>query len=132
MKIYSNRFFICLFPFYVASVVVGHPPATAQVANPLELFALDGKRNIMIEENFGIINGKITTRVHHGDIGTISGLFAPPYASSNFLLEPRLFGEKVQTSNYRWYPFEVQREGEINGISVKTTTVLPHGDRAAL
>src|SRR5690606_16244966 len=109
-----------------------HPPATAQVANPLELFALDGKRNIMIEENFGIINGKITTRVHHGDIGTISGLFAPPYASSNFLLEPRLFGEKVQTSNYRWYPFEVQREGEINGISVKTTTVLPHGDRAAL
>ncbi|HWK56233.1 MAG TPA: hypothetical protein VNQ80_02775 [Parapedobacter sp.] len=132
MKLYSNLFFIYLLPFYVASVVVGQPFATAQVVDPLELFALDGKRNIMIEENFGIINGKITTRVHHGDIGTISGLFAPPYASSNFLLETRLFGEKVPTSDYRWYPFEVQREGEINGISVKTTTVLPHGDRAAL
>src|SRR5690606_27931517 len=132
MKLYSNRFFNYLWPFFVVSGIMGHPFASAQVADPLDLFALDGKRNIMIEENFGIINGKITTRVHHGDIGTISGFFAPPYASSNFLLETRLFGEKVPTSDYRWYPFEVQRNGEINGISVKTTTVLPYGDRAAL
>lgn len=116
----------------VASVVLGLPHAYAQTYDPLELFALDGKRNIMAEENFGIINGKITTRVHHSDIGTISGLFAPPYASSDFLLETRLFGEKVPASSYRWYPFEVQREGDINGISVQTFTVLPYGNRAAL
>lgn len=132
MKSFNNLFSIHKLSLYVVLVVSGPSCAYAQVSNPLELFALDGKRNIMAEENFGIINGKITTRVHHGDIGTISGLFAPPYASSNFLLEPRLFGEKVHTSGYRWYPFEVQREGSINGISVKTATVMPHGNRAAL
>jgi hypothetical protein len=98
----------------------------------LELFALDGSKNIMTEETFGIINEHITTRVNYRDVGTISGLFAPPYASSDFLLELRLFGEKVQTKNYRWYPFEVIREGEINGVQVSTSTVLTDGKRAGV
>ncbi len=131
MKIFSNRFLLHIMPLFIASATLNLPRVFAQ-ADPLELFALDGKRNIMAEENFGIINGKITTRVHHQDIGTISGLFAPPYASSNFLLETRVFGEKVPTSEYRWYPFEVRREGEINGIAIKTVTVLTNGERAGL
>jgi len=100
--------------------------------NFLELFALDGAKNIMTEETFGIINEHITTRVNYRDVGTISGLFAPPYASSDFLLELRLFGEKIQTDNYRWYPFEVKREGKINGVYVSTSTVLSKGERAGL
>ena len=98
----------------------------------LELFALDGSKNIMAEENFGIINGHITTRVNYRDVGTISGLFAPPFASSDFLLELRMFGEKVSTKNYRWYPFEVKREGELNGVGISTSTILAKGSRAGL
>jgi len=131
MNISDNRFLVCILVLFVVSAMPNLQRLYAQ-SHPLELFALAGERNIMAEENFGIINGKITTRVHYRDIGTVSGLFAPPFASSDFLLETRLFGEKVPTSNYRWYPFEVQREGEINGIAVKTSTVLAHEKRAGL
>ncbi len=104
----------------------------AQSVPPLERFALEGNRNIMSEQNFGIINGKITTRVHHRSVGTISGLYAPPYASSNFLLETRLFGEIVPSTSYRWYPFEVRQTGEINDVSVETSILLPSKKRAGL
>jgi hypothetical protein len=107
------------------------PKAHGQYLNP-ELFALDGGRNIMKEDDFGIINGKITSRVNYGEIGTISGVFAPPFASPNFILETRLFGEMVRSKNYRWYPNEVRREGEINGVSAKTVTILKKGSRAGL
>ena len=131
MNISANRFLVYLLALSMVSATSNLRCIYAQ-SDPLELFALDGQRNIMAEENFGIINGKITTRVHYRDIGTFSGLFAPPYASSDFLLETRLFGEKVPTFDYRWYPFEVRREGEINGIAVKTLTVLADGKRAGL
>ncbi len=98
----------------------------------LEFFALDGAKNIMKEENFGIINGHITCRVNYQDVGTFSGLFAPPYASSNFLVELRLFGEIVPTQRYRWYPFEVRREGAINDVEVHTSLVLLRDKRAGL
>ena len=107
-------------------------PTVAQEINPSELFALEGSRNIMKEQNFGIINGHATCRVNYHDVGTISSFFAPPYASSDFLMELRLFGEQVATHNYRWYPFEVRRSGEINGLEVSTITTLPHGRRAGL
>src|SRR5690606_18136354 len=92
----------------------------------------DGNKNLMLEENFGIINGRVTTRVHHQDVGTISGLYAPPYASSDFLLEMTLFGERVQTTGYRWYPYKVIREGEVNGVAVTSNTVLTADHRAGL
>lgn len=97
-----------------------------------ELFALDGKRNLMKEEHFGIINGHISSGIHYRDIGTLSGLYAPPYASSDFLLELRLFGEKVPTDSYRWYPFEVTREGRLNNVNVSSSTILINGERAIL
>ncbi|PPL02142.1 hypothetical protein [Parapedobacter indicus] len=100
--------------------------------SPLETFALDGSRNIMKEQNFGIINGHATCRVNYQDVGTISSFFAPPYASSDFLMELRLFGEKVRTRDYKWYPFEVQRTGEINGLAVSSVTTLPAGKKAGL
>lgn len=99
---------------------------------PLETFALEGSRNIMKEENFGIINGHATCRVNYQQVGTISSFFAPPYASSDFLMELRLFGEKVATRDYKWYPFEVQRSGEINGVRVSTITTLPANKPAGL
>lgn len=131
MNLFCNHLLRCILSLFVTSVILNSQCLYAQ-SELLELFSLDGKQNIMAEENFGIINGKITTRVHYRDVGTISGLYAPPYASSNFLLETRLFGERVPTTDYRWYPFEVRREGEVNGVFVKTLTVLTADERAGL
>jgi hypothetical protein len=118
--------------FFLLTGGLDTPESGAQTDAALERFALDGRKNIMAEENFGIVNGKITTRVHHRSVGVISGLFAPPYASSDFLLETRLFGEIVPASDYRWYPFEVRQSGQLNGVSVESTILLPTGQRSGL
>jgi hypothetical protein len=62
-----------------------------------DLLRMDGERIITEEEHFGIINGLVTAGINHRDVGTLNGLYAPPYASSDFNFELRLFGEKVRT-----------------------------------
>lgn len=99
-------------------------------AKRLELFSHSGVNNKMAEQNYGIANGVITARVHYPDIGGISSLFAPPYASSDFSLDLRVYGERVKTKRYQWYPFELFREGEVNGIAISTNTVLLDGERS--
>jgi len=107
-------------------------PAEGRGQHDVDPFMFPGERNIRDEEHFGIINGLVTTGVNYKDIGSLSGLYAPPYASSDFLLEVRLFGEKVPTKRYEWHPAEVPRKGEIHGISVSTTSCLVHGVRGGL
>jgi hypothetical protein len=97
-----------------------------------DLFMFPGDRNIRDEDHFGIVNGLITTGVNYRDVGSLSGLYAPPYASSDFLLELRLFGEKVPTTRYDWRPAEVRRQGEVQGISVSTAICLAPGGRGGL
>jgi len=99
---------------------------------PYDMFAMRGDRIITEEEHFGIINGLLTVGVNYTDVGTLNGLYGPPYASSDFLLELRLFGEKVPTRQYDWRPIEVRREGELHGIAVSTSTMLVAGRRAGL
>jgi hypothetical protein len=101
--------------------------------NVVELFSLDGSRNILDEDDFGIVNGRMTFRVNYQDVATISGLYAPPLASSDFLMEIRFFGEKVPTlQNYKWYPNEVTRHGSIHGVEIATSTILAAGKRAGI
>jgi hypothetical protein len=57
-------------------------------------------------------------------------LFAPPFASSDFLLDGRIFGETIKTKRYTWMPHEVHREGMIRGIAVSSTLTLIEGERA--
>ncbi|MEP7257411.1 MAG: hypothetical protein ABI687_03465 [Flavitalea sp.] len=98
----------------------------------LEKFSINESRNIVEEDAFGIINGHLTTRVNYTDIATVSGLYAPPYASSDFLMEIRFFGEKVATKNYKWYPMEVRRSGQLHGVRFSSITILANGMRGAL
>lgn len=99
----------------------------------LDAFSLDGSRNIMNEDGFGIMNGRLTFRVNYRDVGTVSGLYAPPYASSDFLMEIRFFGEKVPTMDrYKWYPNEVDRKGRIHGVEISTETLLVAEKRAGV
>ena len=88
----------------------------------LEMFALAGESNILEEADLGIVNGQSTVGTPYRNALSLSGLFAPPYASSDFFLEVRLFGEKVAATNYRWYPMEVKRSGGVREVRVDSST----------
>jgi hypothetical protein len=97
-----------------------------------DLFAMPGDRLITAEDHFGIINGRLSVGVNHGDVAALSGFFAPPWASSDLLIELRLFGEKVRTERYDWRPNEVRRKGTFRSIHLTTSTLLLTGKRAGV
>lgn len=99
---------------------------------PYEVFAIDGEACIMEEEHLGIMNGRLSVNATYRDVLSFRKLFAPPYVSSDFALECRLFGEKVRTKHYTWYPFEIRRRGELKDIEVASVLLLPPGIRAGI
>jgi hypothetical protein len=110
----------------------GTPTESREQNATVEPFMFPGDRNIRDEEHFGIINGLITTGVNYRDVGRLSSLHAPPYASSDFLLEVRLFGEKIPTTQYDWRPAEVRQKGEVYGIAFSAASCLAHDVRGGL
>jgi hypothetical protein len=115
-----------------AELAADASPRIVLLPGVMNSFALRGHRNIAAESEFGIANGRATVGINYADVASISGYFAPPYASSDFALEMRLFGEKVGTQEYVWYPSEVQRRGLLYGIAVSTSTVLAAEGRGGL
>jgi hypothetical protein len=96
------------------------------------VFALRGEDCIMEEEHFGIVSGQLTTGINHRDVGSVAGLWAPPYVSSDFLIEMQVGGEKVPTREYTWRPMEVRRTGGTGDVEVSSTTTLVPGTRAGI
>ena len=88
-----------------------------------EFFAMDGEKMIHDENDIGIINGMLTGNGPYRNAMSIKGLFAPPFVSSDFYLEVRLFGEKVRASRFKWYPSEIVRHGESHGIKVDSSLI---------
>jgi hypothetical protein len=99
---------------------------------PTDPFALNGASNILEEEAFGTVNGKMTVGIPYRNAFAISGLWAPPYVSSNFSLAITLMGQPVATQRYTWHPFHVDRTASIQGIAVESLTMLIPGTRAGL
>lgn len=97
-----------------------------------ELFSMPGERMIHNESDVGIINGMLSINGPYRNAMIIEGLFAPPFVSSDFCLEVRLFGEKVKSTKHKWYPSEIRRSGEINGVKVESNLVLAGGRRALI
>ncbi|MEI6578353.1 MAG: hypothetical protein WCN92_02685 [Eubacteriales bacterium] len=95
-----------------------------------ERFLFGGKENILLEKDFGIVNDRISAGINYSEVACVSGIWSPPYVSSDFLLEMRLFGEKVKTSEYEWYPYAVTIKGEVRGVNITSSTVLVPGQRA--
>jgi len=122
----------------LSSTMLGmiHLAGSAATAEPNretpDRFALDGARNIMNEEDFGIVNGKLTAGVPYRNVFAVSGLWAPPYVSSSFRLGIALLEQPVATEHYTWHPFCVERAGSIQGIAVENVTMLIAGSRAGL
>ena len=97
-----------------------------------EVFDMDGRQIIQDEDQLGIANGKLTVGISYRDVTGVSGLWAPPFVSSNFMLDGRVCGERVLTTKWVWRPFQVEREGLVGDVAVSTTTTLIYGHRAAV
>jgi hypothetical protein len=107
-------------------------PKAPSPSESLRVFAMDGDAILLDEADLGIINGMFTTNITFRDALSFRGLYAPPYASSDFVLEGRVGGETVATGTYTWYPFAVERQGEVEGVRMSSSIVLCAGKRAAL
>jgi hypothetical protein len=98
----------------------------------LDIFLADGDRIITRPEHLGIVNGMASVGISHNYVGVLDGLWAVPFVSSDFYIEPRLWGERIKTEHYAWLPFQTSLIGTMNGIEVKSITTLVHGMRAGI
>ncbi len=97
-----------------------------------DVFDMPGRSVIHDEAHLGIINGRLTTGINYRDVAGLSGLWAPPYVSSNFTLDLRVCGQKVPTTDWTWRPYQVKRVGAAGTVKVSAITTLPPGTRACL
>ena len=98
----------------------------------LDIFIADGDRVITRPQHLGIVNGMASVGISHDYVGVLDGLWAIPLVSSDFYIEPRLWGERIKTEHYTWLPYQTNRIGRLNGVEVKSTTTLIYGMRAGV
>lgn len=98
----------------------------------LDIFMANGDTLITRPQHLGIVNGMASVGINHEFVGVIDGIWAAPYVSTDFCIEPRLFGQRVKTEHYTWLPCQTKRIGRINGIVVTSTTTLIHGVRGGV
>jgi len=98
----------------------------------LDIFMGNGDSLITRPQHLGIVNGMASVGINHEFVGVIDGIWAPPYVSTDFCIEPRFFGERVKTEHYTWLPCQTKRIGEIKGIVIESTTTLIHGMRGGV
>ncbi|MEI7829155.1 MAG: hypothetical protein WCI31_05275 [Prolixibacteraceae bacterium] len=96
----------------------------------LDIFMANGDSMIIRPQHLGIVNGLATVGISHDYVGVIDGFWAQPFVSSNFYIEPRIFGERIKTEHYTWLPYQAKRIGRVKGIVVTSTTTLVYGMRA--
>jgi hypothetical protein len=101
-------------------------------AEALAIFAANGDSMVIRPEHLGIVNGMATVGISHNYVGVIDGLWGQPLVSSDFHIEPRLWGEKVKTDHYDWLPYQTKQVGTLKGIVVTSTTTLINGMRAGI
>jgi len=107
---------------------------TAATAEPAqETFAIPLSDLVHREEEFGIINGRMTIGVNYKSLADISGLFAPPYVSSDFRFTCLMDGKPIPASNTgNWWPNCVADNYSADRLSIGSETILPYGNRAAV
>jgi len=107
-------------------------PGILSPKEALDIFAANGDSMILRPEHLGIVNGMATVGISHNYVGVIDGLWGQPLVSSDFHIEPRLWGEKVRTNHYDWLPYQTEQTGSLRGVEVAATTTLIYSMRAGL
>lgn len=130
-QVAMHRFSVCLSLALLLqlSMAAGAAEVDGALRDP---FAFPGEACILEEQHLGIVNGMLSVGIPYRSVAAIDGLWAPPYVSSDFQIVASVLGRNVATSRYLWRPFQVERAGAIDGISVTTTTTLARGLRAGL
>ncbi len=129
--------------FLVASGIGGHAESaqagespqvrsTHQSGDPVNFFSLPGESSIQDEAHCGIFNCKLAPGIPFKRLSEIGGLWAPPYVSSDFRLKVSILGKDLPTQHYTWWPFKVERSGEVDGLRISTATILAAGKRAGI
>lgn len=95
-----------------------------------ERYGLDGASNILADKHFGIVNGHLTAEVWHSNVINFRSLYAPPFASSNFVFDSWVAGESVKTTSYSWMPYQIKRQGVLPGLEISSVITLIEGERA--
>jgi hypothetical protein len=95
-------------------------------------FDMKGEDILLEEKDLGLFNGMMTTNVPYSQVLEIKGMWAPPYLSSDFLCEVRLFGQTIKTKEYTWSPRQLNRIGNLNKIAVQSTVTLAKDCRAVV
>ncbi len=98
----------------------------------LDVFAGDGAKLITRPEHLGIVSDMTSVGISHDYVGVLDGLWAIPYVSSDFYIEPMIFGERIKSDHYTWLPFQTNRIGQLHNIEVISTTSLLYGQRAGV
>jgi hypothetical protein len=106
--------------------------STNQSGDRVNFFSLAGGSSIQEEAHCGIFNGKLAPGIPFKCLAEIGGLWAPPYVSSDFRLKVSILGKDLPTQHYTWWPFKVERSGEVDGLHISTATVLAAGKRAGI
>lgn len=128
-----RRIALRMLAIHLAAIVSSLSMASAcELAGYADPFEFDGSQNILHEEHFGIVNGKVAAGIPYRHVMRVSGLWAPPYVGSDFQLEITAFGKPVETKRYLWRPFLVERSGTIEEIDISSATLLTAGARAGL
>jgi len=118
-----------LFALFMLSACVEEKPKSDFID---KVFLADGDSMIISPEHLGIVNGLATVGVNHDYVGVVSGLWAQPFVSSDFYVEPRIFGEKVKTEHYTWLPFQVRETGSLKKVALASEITMIYGKRAGV
>lgn len=117
----------CLFPLLPVTTSVADEPAGNTFAFPI-------KQLIHASEDFGIVNGKMTVGIENTELARISGIFAPPFVSSDFRFDCTVNGKPVAGSGQGvWWPNRVYLNGyipDLPGLSVSSDARLLYERRA--
>ena len=112
---------------------VNMPKFKTRIAtNAGDFFGMKGDSILLEEKDLGIFNGMLTVNTPYTNVLGIGGMWAPPYLSSDFSLDVRLFGDIVKSTKYSWLPCEIKRQGKVNGIDVSSSLVLADGCRGGV
>ena len=96
------------------------------------LFGIDSRSNIISPDDCGLVNGHVTFNGWFRDVTQIKGFFAPPFASSNFSFVMLFNGMPVGTTDYRWHPQILTRNGRCREWRISSRLIAVAGERAAL
>lgn len=70
-------------------------------------FSMAGEKILQVDEDLGIANGRITCGVSKEFLGRVDGVWAPPFASSDFALRWKLDGQELALKDFTWRPNSV-------------------------